>query len=51
MPAIEAPPRGRMHRMKIDISQVPADHRLGTEEMDDGIWLIHSLAGDVEQRR
>ena len=44
-----------MHRKKINISTVLAGQRLGTMEVDDGIWLIsfmHYDLGyfDLEQR-
>ena len=44
-----------MHRMKVNISTVMADQRLGIKEVDDAIWLVsfmHYDRGyiDLEQR-
>jgi hypothetical protein len=36
-----------MHRKKINVSTVLTGQRLGTSEVDDGIWLVSFISYDL----
>jgi hypothetical protein len=36
-----------MHRKRVNISTVLAGHRLGIEEVDEGIWLVSFMHYDL----